>query len=46
MKKNETLRDIPILVYRVDETADKIKAFNAGGIDHITKPFQAEEVYA
>lgn len=47
MKKNETLRDIPILfISALDETADKIKAFNAGGIDYITKPFQAEEVYA
>lgn len=47
LKENEALRDIPIIfISALDETVDKIKAFNAGGVDYITKPFQAEEVHA
>ena len=46
-KENDLLRDIPIIfISALDETSDKIKAFNAGGVDYITKPFQAEEVHA
>jgi signal transduction histidine kinase len=30
----------------LDEVMDKVKAFSAGGIDYITKPFQVEEVLA
>ena len=28
------------------EAADKLKGFQAGAVDYITKPFQAEEVLA
>src|SRR5579859_499677 len=30
----------------VDDTLDKVKAFRSGGVDYITKPFEAEEVLA
>ena len=41
------LKDIPILfISALDETTDKIKAFAAGGVDYVTKPFQFEEVEA
>lgn len=47
LKANDALRDIPIIfISALDETSEKIKAFNEGGIDYITKPFQAEEVHA
>ena len=47
LKADERTRDIPILfISALSETDDKVKAFNAGGVDHITKPFQAEEVLA
>jgi K+-sensing histidine kinase KdpD len=28
------------------DTADKVRAFDAGGVDYVTKPFQLEEVLA
>jgi len=47
MKESDTLRDIPIIfLSALTETTDKVKAFNAGGVDYITKPFQGEEVRA
>jgi len=40
-------RNIPIIfLSALDDTADKVRAFHAGGIDYITKPFMAEEVLA
>ena len=47
LKADEQTRDIPIIfVSASDETFDKLKAFSIGGIDYITKPFQAAEVLA
>jgi len=47
IKANEKASDIPVLfLSALDETADKVKGFNAGGLDFISKPFQAEEVLA
>ena len=47
MKADERTRNIPILfISALSETEDKIRAFTAGGVDYITKPFQPEEVAA
>ncbi|MDM8567490.1 hybrid sensor histidine kinase/response regulator [Candidatus Halobeggiatoa sp. HSG11] len=38
-------QNIPIIfVSALDDISDKIKAFEAGGVDYITKPYQAEEI--
>src|SRR5689334_16407441 len=47
LKSNERTRDIPVIfLSALDELEDKIKAFQMGGVDYITKPAQAEEVVA
>ena len=47
LKNNEQWRDIPVIfISALNEVFDKIKAFNMGGVDYITKPVQAEEVLA
>ncbi|MGJ3248238.1 MAG: response regulator [Elainellaceae cyanobacterium] len=47
MKASFHLQDVPILfLSAIDEVADKVKAFELGGADYITKPFQIEEVLA
>ncbi len=47
LKKNIKTREIPVIfLSAMNETLDKIKAFEVGGIDYITKPFQVEEVLA
>jgi len=39
--------DIPIIfLSALDATRDKVKAFNEGGVDYVTKPFQPQEVLA
>jgi diguanylate cyclase (GGDEF)-like protein len=46
-KADPDLCDIPILfMSALDETFDKLRAFQVGGVDYITKPFQIEEVVA
>ena len=46
-KSDPNLAEIPILfISALGETRDKIRAFNEGGQDYITKPFQVEEVLA
>ena len=35
-----------IFLSALDESLDKVKAFNVGGADYVTKPFQIEEVLA
>lgn len=47
LKQSEKTRKIPIIFISVlDNVLDKVKAFQVGGIDYITKPFQLEEVIA
>lgn len=47
LKANPTTQEIPVIfLSALDEAVDKIEAFNVGGIDYITKPFQTEEVLA
>ncbi|HBC86414.1 MAG TPA: hybrid sensor histidine kinase/response regulator [Lentisphaeria bacterium] len=46
-KADAALKDIPIMfISALDGAIDKVKAFSAGGVDYVTKPFQCEEVYA
>ncbi len=46
-KSTPTTQDIPILfVSASDDVSDKVKAFEMGGADYVTKPFQIEEVLA
>lgn len=45
LKADERTQDIPILfLSALNEVFDKVRAFKAGGVDFITKPFQVEEV--
>lgn len=47
LKGNSQTRHIPIIfISALDEAFDKVKAFAAGGVDYIAKPFQVEEVFA
>jgi two-component system, sensor histidine kinase and response regulator len=47
LKKDPTLAQIPVIfISAYGETMDKMRAFRAGGVDYITKPFQVEEVEA
>jgi putative two-component system response regulator len=47
LKADEALKDIPVLfISALTEVTDKVKAFAAGGVDYVTKPFQFEEVNA
>ncbi len=47
LKADAALKDIPVIfISALDETIDKVKAFSAGGVDYVTKPFQFEEVEA
>jgi len=47
LKEDVNLKDIPVIfLSALNEPMDKAKAFGAGGVDYITKPFQFEEVQA
>ncbi|PSB31737.1 histidine kinase [filamentous cyanobacterium Phorm 46] len=44
LKANENTREIPVIFLSVfNETCQKVKAFEVGGVDYISKPFQVEE---
>jgi two-component system, NtrC family, sensor kinase len=47
LKASSQTKDIPIIfISTLNEAFDKVKAFEVGGVDYITKPFQAQEVLA
>ena len=47
LKADESTRGIPVIfLTALTETSDKMKAFELGAADYITKPFQPEEVLA
>jgi len=47
LKEDTRLRDIPVIfISALAETEGKVKAFQRGGVDYVTKPFQIEEVEA
>ncbi len=47
LKEHQTLREVPVIfLTALTDTADKLKAFAAGGVDYISKPFQIDEVLA
>lgn len=47
LKRTPTVNAIPVIfLSALDASLDKVKAFAAGGVDYITKPFQLEEVLA
>ncbi|KAB7884428.1 hybrid sensor histidine kinase/response regulator [Poseidonibacter ostreae] len=47
IKQNDKLKDIPIIfISALDDVDIKVKAFENGGVDYITKPFEEREVKA
>ncbi len=45
LKENPQTEAIPVIfLSALNESIDKVKAFQVGGVDYITKPFQIEEV--
>jgi diguanylate cyclase (GGDEF)-like protein len=47
LKSEERTRDVPVLfISALNETEDKVKGFQVGGVDFITKPFNTAEVLA
>ena len=47
LKDEEKTRSIPIIfLSALEDEREKVKAFNAGGVDYINKPIHAEEVLA
>ncbi len=47
LKADERTREIPVLfISALQDPFDKVKAFSAGGVDYMTKPFDPGEVLA
>jgi DNA-binding NtrC family response regulator len=47
LKASDNTKDIPVIfMTALSETQDKVKAFAAGGVDYVMKPFQTEELLA
>lgn len=47
LKEHEATKDIPVIfMTALTETVDKVKGFDVGGVDYLTKPVQYEEVLA
>ncbi len=47
LKASPQTRDIPVIfISAINDVLDKVKAFDVGGVDYVTKPFEAKEVLA
>lgn len=47
LKAEQEIKDIPVIfMTALSETTDKVKGFETGAVDYVTKPFQYEEVLA
>ena len=47
LRASERSQDVPVIfITALTDTVDKVQAFEAGGVDYVTKPFQVEEVLA
>ena len=47
LKAKDRSKDVPVIfLTSLTETADKVRAFDAGGVDYVIKPFQFDEVLA
>ncbi len=47
LKADDALRDVPVLMISgLAEARDRVKGFQAGSVDYISKPFNAEELLA
>jgi signal transduction histidine kinase/DNA-binding response OmpR family regulator len=47
LKSDSATRDVPVIfLSALDEAVDKVRAFEVGGADYVTKPFQFGEVLA
>lgn len=47
LKSNPLLKDVPVIfISALNDTDNIVKGLQCGGVDYITKPFQAEEVKA
>ncbi len=45
LKASDRTRHVPVIfISALDHVLDKVRAFETGGVDYITKPFQAAEV--
>ena len=47
LRADGATRDIPVIfLTALDDTFDKVRAFSAGAVDFVTKPFRSEELLA
>lgn len=47
LKEGDSCTDTPVIfISGLQDVSEKVKAFSAGGVDYITKPFEANEVLA
>ena len=47
LKASEATRSIPVMfLTALQETFEKLRAFNLGAVDYVTKPFETEELLA
>ncbi len=47
LKRNSKIKDVPVIfVSALSEMTEKLKGFDIGGVDYVTKPFQREELLA